>query len=115
MSLIWKKCWQDGRNRAIALPCSTFRAKKLPRLILTTSVQGIVVRKQDLRKSTFDAAEQSNNKKLNKRLSKFDAKNRKRMATGAKVYQIEKFVRTPEAVSGEFASETKKTYPKTTS
>jgi len=80
-------------------------AKNLPLVILTTDSKGIVVRKADLREATRQKAEQSNNK-LNKRLSKFDTKNRKRMATGAKVYQIEKFVRTPESVSFDFDSET---------
>jgi len=98
----------DEYYEQICTPARLEEAKKLPLLILTTDGKGIVVRKQDLRESTREKAEQSNNKKLNKRLSKGEKKNRKRMATVASVYQIEKFVRTPEAVSGEFASETPK-------
>jgi len=76
-------------------------AKKLPRLVLTTDGKGIVVRKPDLREATRKPSERSQNK-LTKRLSKFETKNRKRMASVASVYQIEKWVRTPKSVSGEF-------------
>jgi len=88
--------------------CTTERleeAKKLPLLILTTDSKGVVVRKQDLREATRKKAEQSSNK-LNKRLSKGEKKNRKRMATVASVYQIARFVRTPESISGELDFET---------
>lgn len=82
------------------------KAKKLPLLVLTTDGKGIVVRKQDLREGTRNKAEQCQNK-LNKRISKGEKKNRKRMATVASVYQIGQFMRTPESVIGELASETK--------
>lgn len=82
-------------------------AKKLPLLVLTTDSKGIVVRKADLRKETRNKAEQCQNK-LNHRMSKGEKKNRKRMATIASVYQIEAFIRTPESVIGELASQTQK-------
>lgn len=84
--------------------CSSIQlddAKNLPLLVLTTDSKGIVVRKQDLKEATRKQSECSQNK-LNKRLSKGEKKNRKRMASVASVYQIEKWVRTPESVSGEF-------------
>jgi hypothetical protein len=59
-------------------------AKKWPLLVLTTDSKGIVVRKRDLREATRKKAEQCKNK-LNHRMSKFDTKNRKRMATVASV------------------------------
>ena len=69
-------------------------AQKLPLLVLTIDSKGIVVLQADLREATRKQGELCQ-KKLNKRLSKFDAKNRKRMASVASVYQIEKWVRTP--------------------
>jgi len=81
------------------------QAKTAPLLVLTTDSKGIVVRKQDLKEGTRNKAEQSKNK-LNHRMSKFDTKNRKRMATVASVYQIESFVRTPESVIRELAPKT---------
>ena len=79
-------------------------AKNLPLLVLTTDSKGIVVRKQDLREATRKKSERDQ-KKLTKRRSKFDTKNRKRMASVASIYQIEKWVRTPESISGEFANQ----------
>ncbi len=79
-------------------------AKSLPLLVLTTDSKGIVVRKPDLRKATRKQAEETQ-KKLTKRLSKGEKKNRKRMASVASVYQIERWVRTPESVSGEFENQ----------
>jgi len=64
-------------------------AKNLPLLILTTVSPGIVVRKPDLREATRKPSERGQNK-LNKRLSKFDAKNRKRMASVASVLKNRK-------------------------
>ncbi|QTA87281.1 Uncharacterized protein dnm_033110 [Desulfonema magnum] len=79
-------------------------AEKLPLLILTTDGKGIVVRKEDLREETRKKAENAR-RKLNKRISKGEKKNRKRMATVASVYHMERFVRSPESVAGEFAPE----------
>ncbi len=55
-----------------------------------------VVCKEDLRDKTKKRAE--NEKKLNKRLTKGEKKNSKRMAQVASVYSIAKFFRTPEDI-----------------
>ena len=72
-------------------------AKDLPLLIMTTDGKGIVVRKEDLREQTKQRLAVAR-KKLNKRVSRGEKKNRKRMATVASVYDIAKFVRKPEEV-----------------
>lgn len=73
--------------------------KNLELLILSTDGKGIVVRKDDLRDATKKRAE--NEKKLNKRLTKGEKKNAKRMAQVASVYAIAKHFRTPhEIISG---------------
>ena len=97
----------DGYYEQKCGPLQLEEAKKLPLLILTADGKGIAVRKQDLREGTRNKAEQSQNK-LNKRMSKGEKKNRKRMAAAASVYQIERFVRTPESIIEELSSETKK-------
>jgi hypothetical protein len=76
-------------------------AKRLPLLVLTTDGKGIVVLQCDLTEATRKQSERNPNK-LKNRLSSVEKKNRKRMASVASVYQIEKWVRTPESVSGEF-------------
>jgi len=79
-------------------------SRRLPLIVLTTDGKGIVVRKQDLRDQTKTSAEKSS-KKLDKRMSKGEKKNRKRMATVASVYSIERYVRTPESIICELSSE----------
>lgn len=69
----------DDDSEQSCTPDRLKEANKLPLLILTTDGKGVVVRKSDLRDGTREKAEKSN-RKLNKRLSKFDTKNRKRMA-----------------------------------
>lgn len=81
-------------------------AQKLPLLVLTIVSPGIVVRKQDLREATRKQGELCQ-KKLNKRLSKGEKKNRKRMASVASVLRIEKWRQTPESVSFDFANQGK--------
>jgi len=61
------------------------------------------MRREDLREATRKKAEK-NTHKLEKRLSRGEKKNAKRMATVASVYNIERFSRTPEEVIGELAS-----------
>jgi len=78
----------------------TISANTSPILVVTTDGKGIVVRKEDLREQTKQALETSQ-KKLNKRISKGEKKNRKRMATVASVYDIERYPRTPQAVCGD--------------
>jgi hypothetical protein len=69
-------------------------------LVLTVDGKGIVVRKEDLRKGTREAAQKAN-RKLQKRLTKGEKRNRKRMAEVAAVYLVEPFVRDAEDVVRE--------------
>ncbi len=61
--------------------------------------KGIVMRREGLREGTKRAAERESHK-LKARLSPGEKRNRKRMATVAAVYSIERQVRTPESVMG---------------
>ncbi len=74
----------------------------LPLLIMTTDGKGIVVRKDDLREQTKQRLAVAR-KKLNKRVSRGEKKNRKRMATVASVYNIAKFIRKPEEICAELS------------
>ena len=69
-------------------------------LVLTVDAKGIVVRKEDLREATRRAAERSS-PKLEKRLTKGEKRNRKRMAEVAAVYLVEPFERNAEDVIRE--------------
>ena len=66
-------------------------------LVLSLDAKGIVMRKKDLLDATRKAAE-SEQHKLNGRLSKGEKKNRKRMATVAAVYDLAPQARTPEDI-----------------
>lgn len=66
-------------------------------LIFTLDGKGIVMRTEHLRKTTREKAEASQ-PKLDRRVSRGERKNRKRMATVAAVYSIEPFLRTAEEV-----------------
>jgi hypothetical protein len=79
------------------------QAKEAPLLVLTTDGKGIVMRKEDLRPATRKKAE-SQNHRLEKRLSSGEKKNSKRMATVASVYNIEPWVRSAEDFKAELAS-----------
>jgi hypothetical protein len=72
-------------------------------LILTTDGKGVVMRKEDLREATRKKAE-STKHKLQKRKSKGEKANAKRMATVASVYNIDRFIRTPEEIVREMKS-----------
>src|SRR6266542_3926435 len=69
-------------------------------LVLTLDGKGIVMRREDLREATRKAAE-SGEHKLDRRLSKGEKKDRKRMATVAAVYDLEPQARRPEDVLAE--------------
>jgi hypothetical protein len=69
-------------------------------LVLSLDAKGIVMRHDDLRQATRQAAAK-NQHKLSKRLSKGEKKNRKRMATAATVYSIARHPRTPSQVAKE--------------
>lgn len=66
-------------------------------LVMSEDGKGIVMRKEDLREATKRAAERAS-RKLKTRLSQGEKRNRKRMATVAAVYSIERQVRTPESI-----------------
>lgn len=63
-------------------------------LVISADGKGIVMRHEDLRDATRKAAE-TTPRKLAKRLTSGEKRNRKRMATVAAVYTIGKFVRGP--------------------
>lgn len=69
-------------------------------LILSLDGKGIVMRPESLREGTRKAAACSE-QKLERRLSRGEKRNRKRMATVAAVYSIVPWVRSPEDVMGE--------------
>jgi hypothetical protein len=80
-------------------------------VVVTADGKGVVMRKEDLREATRKKAE-TRTHKLDKRLSKGEKKNAKRMATVAAVYTVAPFVRTPEEIvaglGGEPAATPKK-------
>jgi len=95
--------------RAAAQDFGAFYAERCPAtagvssralLVLTVDGKGIVMRKEDLWEATRRAAESSSHK-LQKRLSKGEKRNRKRMAEVAAVYLVEPFVRKAEDVIRE--------------
>lgn len=92
----------DAFYEGRCMPKELQSTKALPLLVLTCDGKGVVMRQKDLRKATREKAEKSNHK-LDKRLSKGEKKNSKRMATVASVYNIDRFQRTPEEVRGELA------------
>jgi hypothetical protein len=71
-------------------------------LVLTADGKGVVMRPQDLREPTRQAAAQRTHK-LVTRLSKGEKRHAKRMATVAAVYTIAPCVRTPEEVARRLA------------
>lgn len=80
------------RHRASQGPEDT-----LDPLVMSQDGKGIVMRKDDLREGTKRAAERESHK-LKTRLSQGEKRNRKRMATVATVYSIERHIRTPESI-----------------
>lgn len=66
-------------------------------LVISVDGKGIVMRTEDLRQPTRQAAE-ARRRKMGKRLSKGEKKHAKRMATVATVYTIAAYVRSAEAV-----------------
>jgi hypothetical protein len=73
-------------------------------VVITADGKGVVMRKEDLREATRKKAE-TRTHKLDKRLSKGEKKNAKRMATVAAVYTIAPFARTPEEIVASLAGE----------
>jgi hypothetical protein len=66
---------------------------------MTTDGKGVVMRTDGLREATKKAAEKKDHK-LNKRLSRGEKRDRKRMAQVASVYTISPHVRTAEEIAG---------------
>ena len=84
------------------------KSKKLPEsgeiVVISVDGKGVVMRKEDLPPETKKRAVASS-KKLNKRLTKGEKRNSKRMATVASVYTINPFVRTAEQIVCREATE----------
>jgi hypothetical protein len=68
-------------------------------VVMSLDGKGIVMRREDLREATRRAAEREQHK-LKTRLSQGEKRNRKRMATVAAVYSIERTVRSAESIMG---------------
>lgn len=68
-------------------------------LVMSLDDKGIVMRREDLREATRRAAEREQHK-LKTRLSQGEKRNRKRMATVAAIYSIERNVRRAELIMG---------------
>jgi hypothetical protein len=68
-------------------------------LVMSLDGKGIVMRREDLREATKRAAEREQHK-LKTRLSRGEKRNRKRMATVAAIYNIERHVRSAELIMG---------------
>jgi hypothetical protein len=76
-------------------PCSEI-------LVISADGKGVVMRPEDLREATRQGAQAKKNK-LEKRLSRGEKGNRKRMATVAAVYTVAPYERTPEQVARTLA------------
>lgn len=77
-------------------------------LVVSADGKGIVMVPQDLREATRKAA-QEGSRKLDKRLTKGEKRNRKRMATVATVYTMPPFVRPPEDIVRSLAPRNERT------
>jgi hypothetical protein len=66
-------------------------------VVISADGKGVIMRTEDLRPNTQKRA-LTNHKKLDKRLTKGEKRNSKRMATVASVYTISPFVRTPQQI-----------------
>ena len=69
--------------------------------VLSFDGKGIVMKKKHLTEETKKRAERSSHK-LEKKLSKGEKKNKKRMATVAAIYSIDRNIRMPEEVAKQF-------------
>jgi hypothetical protein len=76
---------------------ATLEPVEWPLLVLSVDSKGVVMRREDLRPATRQAAERREHK-LTTRLTKGEKQGSKRMATVATVYGIERHVRSPEQV-----------------
>lgn len=80
-------------------------------VVISVDAKGVVMRTEDLRPDTQKRALASS-KKLNKRLTKGEKRNSKRMATVASVYTINPFIRTPQQIVNPSDDEKKTKRPR---
>lgn len=80
-------------------------------VVISADGKGVIVRTEDLRPQTQKRA-QASSKKLDKRLTKGEKSNAKRMATVASVYTINPFVRTAQQIVNPSDSDRKTKRPK---
>ncbi len=95
----------DGFYEQKVDPKKLDQVNNLPIIVLSLDSKGIVMRKEDLTEGTRKAAELSK-PKLKHRLTSGEKLNRKRMATAAAVYSIDRYVRTPADVTNELEKTT---------
>lgn len=91
-------------SRAISVDFDEFYASQSMEagtglLVMSVDGKGVVMRHQDLREATREAAEKSKHK-LKTRLGRGEKRNRKRMATVASVYEVDPHPRTAEQIMG---------------
>jgi len=84
--------------RAVLTPSAVAELGEI--LAIATDGKGVVMRRHALREATRRAALRGR-RKLKRRLSKGEKRNRKRMAQVAAVYTVAPFVRTPQDIIGE--------------
>ena len=92
------------KNRAVisSLLSAVVEPEQGELVVLTADGKGVVMRREALLEATRRAADLQEHK-LDKRLSKGEKKDRKRMATVAAVYTIEPHYRTPEDILSDLA------------
>lgn len=93
----------DAFYSADSIKAEMSEAENKPIIALSMDAKGIVMRRESLRESTRKKADNAE-PKLQKRVSPGEKTNRKRMATVAAVYNIDRFERTPD----DFRRELKK-------
>ncbi len=81
-------------------------ASQLPLIILTSDAKGVVMRHEDLRADTKKRADKKKKDTRNAKLTPGKRPHSKRMATVASVYEIARFIRTPENIHQEFFNKT---------
>ncbi|MBI4474126.1 MAG: ISKra4 family transposase [Acidobacteria bacterium] len=77
--------------------CTSAEGATGPIVVISVDGKGVVMRREDLRKTTRKAAESATHK-MSKRLSRGEKRNAKRMATVAVTYTIEPHVRSAEDI-----------------
>lgn len=96
-------------EREVAAQAGTAATSEI--LVITTDGKGVVMRQKDLRPATRKAAAKRKHK-LEKRISKGEKRNAKRMATVGAVYTVAKNQRTAEDIVHELRGTTPEPRPK---